>query len=81
MQVISVWGWEEGGGALYSAEIAGGDTQTCVRFNPNDPTELMSNGRTKVDSPDGSFSIDIPLLSFTQSFSSSSPFPSNVSTR
>lgn len=48
-QVISVWHWmTDENGAAMSAEVAVGDFQRTVRFAPDDPSQLISNGSKRV---------------------------------
>ena len=48
-QVISVWQWTaDREGPAHTAEVTAKDTQTCVRFNPSDPHELVTNGAERV---------------------------------
>lgn len=48
-QEIAVWDWTaEGDGPAASAEVDGGDFQRCVRFSPDEPGVLISNGKRRV---------------------------------
>jgi hypothetical protein len=50
-QEISLWFLGEGGSVeapLVSGSIPSGDLQTCVRLNPDDPTEALTNGAQRV---------------------------------
>lgn len=48
-QIISVWHWmTDDDGPSTSAEVAVGDFQKTVRFNLDDPSELISNGDKRV---------------------------------
>lgn len=48
-QAISIWLWmHEGESPAMSAESAVGDFQLAVRFAPDDPSQLISNGKRRV---------------------------------
>ena len=48
-QEISLWEWTaQGDGPLYTEVVGTPDIQTCVKFNPSDIREIVSNGATRV---------------------------------
>jgi len=48
-QEIALWEWTaEREGPLYTEIVGTPDVQTCVRFNPSDVREILSNGKGRV---------------------------------